>query len=279
MCLKNRKIKLMSNYRIYGRSPYSIIVVHGGPGAAGEMKPVAEELSQFFGVIEPIQTKDSIKGQIDELKEVIERNASIPVILIGWSWGAWLSYFFAAKYPKLVKKLVLVSSGPFEESYAQQIMPTKLSRLSQQERVKASEIIGLLQSGQINEEIFNEFGQLMDKADSFKTIPHKNEYSLGLDKNSQSKIYEKVWSEAEQLRKTGELLEMGKTITCSVVAIHGDYDSHPAKGVSKPLASALHDFKFVLLKNCGHHPWFEKKAKDKFYDLLRSEISAILRNS
>lgn len=124
MDLKNSKIDLMRNFRVYGKSPYSVIVVHGGPGAPGEMKPVAEELSKNFGVIEPLQTKDSIDGQIEELKKVIEENATSPVYLIGWSWGAWLSYLLAAHHPKLVKKLILVSSGPFEASYAEGIMKT-----------------------------------------------------------------------------------------------------------------------------------------------------------
>ncbi len=262
------------NYRIYGNSPLVVVVVHGGPGAPGEMKPVAKRLSESFGVIEPLQTKDYIGGQIEELKKVIEEKASIPAIIIGWSWGAWLSYLFVAKYPKLVKKLILVSSGPFEENYAQKIMPTRLSRLSKKEVIRVNEIISLLQGGQAGDEIFKEFGELMDKADSFKKISHKNGDNLSTNKSFQSKIYEKVWSEAEQLRKTGKLLELGKTITCPVVAIHGDYDSHPAEGVSKPLTLVLPDFKFILLKNCGHHPWFEQKAKDRFYEVLEKELSS-----
>ena len=31
----------MGKPRKYGASPYAVAVVHGGPGAAGEMKPVA----------------------------------------------------------------------------------------------------------------------------------------------------------------------------------------------------------------------------------------------
>lgn len=35
----------MTNPRIYGKAPYNIVVIHGGPGA-----PVARELSENFGV-------------------------------------------------------------------------------------------------------------------------------------------------------------------------------------------------------------------------------------
>jgi pimeloyl-ACP methyl ester carboxylesterase len=56
-----------------------------------------------------------------------------------------------------------------------------------------------------------------------------------------------------------------------VVAIHGDYDPHPFQGVKKPLSGILKDFRFILLKNCGHTPWIEKKAVNEFYRVLRAE--------
>ena len=60
----------MKNLRKYGHSPYTVAVVHGGPGAPGEMAPVARELSSITGVLEPLQTKYSLEGQVQELREV-----------------------------------------------------------------------------------------------------------------------------------------------------------------------------------------------------------------
>lgn len=248
----------------YGNPPYNVIVVHGGPGAPGEMKPVAIELSKHFGVLEPLQTAGSVKGQIEELKKVIEKNADFPVTLIGWSWGAWLAYLLTAQYPNLVKKLVLVSSGPFETKYAENIMKTRLERLSDDERKRVEEIMQLLKDGITDNKTFGEFGKLMDKADSFDLILKTKNKTQNI---FQPEIYQKVWGEADELRKTGKLLEYGKTITCPVVVIHGDYDPHPAEGVDAPLSKVLKNFKFFLLKNCGHTPWNEKEAKDKFYEL------------
>lgn len=56
------------------------------------------------------------------------------------------------------------------------------------------------------------------------------------------------------------------------MAIHGDYDPHPAEGVEKPLAAVLKDFRFILLDRCGHLPWIERQAKDRFYSILREEV-------
>jgi pimeloyl-ACP methyl ester carboxylesterase len=230
---------------------------------------VAKRLSKIKGVLEPFQTKSSIKAQVQELKSIIEKRAKFPVTLIGWSWGAWLSYLLAAKYPKLVKKLILISSGPFGAKYARQIIDARMSRLSGKERRRLNSLFGSLKGlkTEKQESAFRKIGELIDKADSFCPIPHKSEVL-----KTQPEIYESVWGEASKLRENGSLLELGKKICCPVLAIHGDFDPHPAKGVKEPLAKVLKNFRFVLLKKCGHHPWYEKYAKDKFYSLLIKEI-------
>ena len=116
------------NVRLYGAPPFSVAVLHGGPGAAGEMTPVARELAADRGVLEPLQTVATLRGQIDELRAACEAHGDLPIVLVGFSWGAWLGYLVAAQYPRLVKKLVLVSSGPYEERYAA-IDEVRLSRL------------------------------------------------------------------------------------------------------------------------------------------------------
>ena len=107
----------------------------------------------------------------------------------------------------------------------------------------------------------------MDKADSFDSLPHDSETLPG-----NPDIYQKVWAEASKIRRSRKLLNLGKMIRCPVVAIHGDYDPHPAVGVQEPLSRVLQDFRFILLEKCGHHPWFERQAKQQFYDVLGKEI-------
>ena len=59
---------LMMKLRTYGRPPFGVAVIHGGPGARGEMAPVARELAPDGGVLEPLQTKTTLQGQIEELR-------------------------------------------------------------------------------------------------------------------------------------------------------------------------------------------------------------------
>ena len=65
---------------------------------------------------------------------------------------------------------------------------------------------------------------------------------------------------------------MAREITCPVIAIHGDYDPHPARGVKLPLGKELKNFRFVLLQKCGHRPWIERNAAEEFYRILVQEI-------
>ncbi|MDD5402210.1 MAG: alpha/beta hydrolase [Dehalococcoidales bacterium] len=259
----------MENMRIHGKEPFNIAVVHGGPGARGEMYPVARELSLDVGVLEPLQTECSVEGQVEELKEILERSGNPPLVLIGFSWGAWLSYILTARHPLLVKKLILVSSGPFEEKYAAQIMETRLSRLSELEKKEALSLMFGIDLKNINENSFARFGELMFKADSFDALPSEH---FASEDSPDAHIYQQVWKEASKLRSTGELLELGLSIQCPVVAIHGSYDPHPPEGIREPLSRILRSFKFILLKKCGHYPWLERNVRDDFYRTLRNEI-------
>ncbi len=259
----------MKNLRKYGKAPFSLAVIHGGPGAPGEMATVARELESRWGVLEPLQKAKMLKGQIEELKTVLEKNGDPPILLIGFSWGAWLSFIFTANYPTFVKKLILIGSGPYEEKYATNIMKTRLSRLTEEERSKAYTLMKELNGSIVREKnkLFAQFGRLISKADLYNPLPHDDEvleYQYG--------IYQSVWEDAKILRRSGKLLELGKQIKCPVVAIHGDYDPHPPEGIKIPLSSILVDFKFVLIKDCGHYPWVERKARSRFYSILKSEL-------
>lgn len=64
----------MKNLRCYGKAPYRVAVIHGGPGAPGEMAPVARELSSLCGILEPLQTKTTIQGQLEELHGIVREN-------------------------------------------------------------------------------------------------------------------------------------------------------------------------------------------------------------
>jgi pimeloyl-ACP methyl ester carboxylesterase len=260
----------MKNLRTYGAAPYRIAVIHGGPGAPGQMAPVARELSRDYGVLEPLQTVATLDGQVQELHDIIRKNGKPPIVLIGSSWGAMLSYICVARHPALVKKLIMVGSAVFDDRYAAGIQKTRLDRLDAEAKREVYSLVKDLNDDVVSDKknkLLARLGELFTKADAYDAITLDTEVlEVRFD------IHEGVWSDAMKLRGSGELLKLGKKIKCPVVAIHGDYDPHPAEGVREPLSKVLKDFRFILLEHCGHLPWIERQAKDKFYELVRKEL-------
>jgi pimeloyl-ACP methyl ester carboxylesterase len=261
----------VNNLRKYGARPYTIAVVHGGPGAPGSIAPVAREISSLAGILEPLQTKNSLEGQVRELHDVLNEHADLPVILIGHSWGAMLSFIVAARYPALVKKLIMVGSGPFEQKYAENIAGDRLNRLSEKKRIEAINLIDIINGSAAGDKdkSMGRLGELFAEADTYDALPSEKEPE---PLEASEEINRLVWVEAKKLRLSGELLEMGKKIKCPVVAIHGDYDPHLAEGVREPLTRVLKDFRLIRLEKCGHEPWTERYARDKFYQILKNEL-------
>jgi pimeloyl-ACP methyl ester carboxylesterase len=263
---------MVKNYRLWGKPPYKVVVVHGGPGAPGSVAPVARELSATVGMLEPLQTKDTVEGEIEELADALRQQAELPVVLIGHSWGAWLAYLVAARYPALVNKLILVGSGPFEAKYAESITTERLRRLSEKDRIEVFRLIGIINGDTAGDKdkAMGRYGELCAQADKYDALPPEKEPEpLAVSEE----INREVWAQARELRISGKLLEMGKQIECPVVAIHGDHDPHVAEGVREPLSRELTNFRFILLEKCGHEPWRERYARDEFFRVLREEIT------
>ncbi len=258
---------MVKSIKKYGKQPFRLALLHGGPGASGEMQPVAEELANDFGVLELLQTEKSITGQIEELRRQLTESADVPVILVGHSWGVWLGFLFACRYPKFVSKLILIGAGAFESKYNQDLMDIRLSRLSAQDRKEAERLISEIESGSCNNEVMKAFGHLMTMADSYDYDENVQD-TVVLD----MEVYQSVWAEASKLRDSNELVRCADGIRCPVVAIHGEYDSHPADGVEKPLSERLSDFKMIRLEKCGHVPWKESQSQYKFFQILKEEI-------
>lgn len=258
----------MKNVRVYGEAPYGAALIHGGPGAAGEMATVARRLADRRGVLEPLQTAATVDGQVAELRGILEEKGALPVTLVGFSWGAWLGVMLTAEHPALVAKLVLIGSGPFEEEYAARTHETRMSRLDEEERREIERLTEKMnnRTGEGGDAALARIGELVGRADTYDPLPPDRDDPDPVE--CRADIHRSVWKEGAELRRSGKLLRLAKKIECPVVAIHGDHDPHPAEGVRKPLTGRLDDFRFILLAKCGHKPWIERGAREEFYRVL-----------
>jgi pimeloyl-ACP methyl ester carboxylesterase len=231
--------------------------------------PIARELSTVKSALEPFQTGTSLESQVRELREVVAEQGRVPVTLVGFSWGAFLSWIVAARFPELVGKLILVGSPPFEDQYSASVMKFRLNRLKSQERAEAQTLMKDLENPAVLDKntIMARLGSLLARTDAFDPMPSEDSVFP-----CQYDIFKGVWDEANELRRNRTLLSMARSITCPVIAIHGDWDPHPAEGVRVPLSRELPQFRFVLLEKCGHRPWIERNASEQFFKVLAEEL-------
>lgn len=263
--------------RKHGPEPFTVVVVHGGPGAAGEMGPVGQRLGSSWGVLEPMQSATTVDGQIEELRAAVESLCAPPVVLIGHSWGAWLACFVAAKYPQLTRKVILIGAPAFDEKYVPLLRENRLQRLAPEARQEFIELAELLNrpsdAGEATARL-GRLGELASNTDTYDPIPVDFDLPAPSIAAKGGEIYAGVWPEAAAIRRNGELLPIVSRIECPVFAIHGEYDPTPVDAVATPLTATLRDFQIVVLEKCGHDPWRERWAVDEFYDILERRLTS-----
>jgi len=253
--------------RIYGTAPFHIVLIHGGPGAPGEMAPIAKKLQDHYGMLEPFQTKDSIDAQLEELHTTLQKYADLPVILVGFSWGALLSLLYTHLHPHSVQKLILIGSPPLEQEYAATIQKTRKNRMTEEAWHNLETIKNLIAKGYAERDILlQKIAELLLHIDNYLPLTKPSPIKVEAD------IFRSVWKEAEEKRKKGIFLQTARLIQCPIVVIHGEYDPHPFQGIIEPLKKAKKQIRTILLKECGHYPWIEKKAQADFYRALKKEL-------
>lgn len=247
--------------RFYGEKPYKAAVIHGGPGDIGGMRPVAERLGKIFGVMEPIQSQYTIIALVMELRRQLGLYVKEPIALIGHSWGGWLALLAASCYPFLVERVILVGCPPLEESYGENIHERRMKRLSKEEQERFVWYMSHISA--VSEKGWEELRHLVMKADQYAQKSNPASYAQ-LD----GKMYERVWTEAMAMRRSGDLMRYIQSVACPIHIIHGDYDPHPLEGVINPLDSLCIPYRLQTLQKCGHAPFDEKFAEERFYQVL-----------
>jgi pimeloyl-ACP methyl ester carboxylesterase len=224
------------------------------------------------GTLEPLQTESTVGGQIAELAGQIREYSGEPLVLLGHSWGAWLVYLLAARHPSIVKELLLVAAAVFDESYVSEMQRRRMLRMSGDERAEYAAIQERLAAGDPHEDtLLERLGFLAGRADDFcvdDTAENRDEMVA-----VSGEQYRRVWAEASEMRRSGELVKASEQIECPVRIIHGAEDPTPIEGVVEPLKGRVRDLAWYRLDRCGHTPWKERHARDGFLHIVESEIA------
>lgn len=255
----------------YGTAPFRIALIHGGPGARGEMELVARELARHQGVLEPYQSARSVVGQVEELGRQLQEYGDMPCVLVGHSWGAWLAVLTAVQARDLVRKLVLIGCPPLEAGAAIKRGEVWRNRLSEKDRVMFDQCLAQLKDKDTPDKnrVFAQLGRLVVLADGYDVEP-----SPGWAQAADYVQFEAVWTDAARMRTRGEIAQAFSKIDCSLTIIHGAQDPHPAAAVIEPLQGMGRQFRSHVLDRCGHDPWLELQARESFFSILEQECQS-----
>ncbi len=258
--------------RTYGGAGPLVVVVHGGPGAAGYMAPVARGLADSFRVLEPFQRGSggaplTVAGHVEDLRELIEsRCAGSRPALVGSSWGAMLALAFAAAHPGLAGPLALIGCGTFD--------PMARARMEAivEERMGA----GLRRRlARLAEEFADPDQRLRARGDLILPLYSYELVAAGLEaEKCDARAYEETWADMLRLQEQGVYPAAFSAISSPVLMLHGAVDPHPGRMILASLKPYIPQIEFREWERCGHYPWLEKAAREEFFTLLRGWLGA-----
>lgn len=231
--------------RSYGSSGHYVIVMHGGPAAAGNAGPLAEGLADRFRVLEPWQRGSgsetlSVASHIADLHELIRARCDGPVAIVGESWGAMLTLAFAAAHPDVAAALVLVGCGTFDPA-TRGVMRAKIAERS-------------------GDPSPYDYAPILSVAEQ--------RARMAFDKQA----YDESWQDMLRLQAEGVYPAAFAAIKTPVVMIHGDHDPHPGCMIRDTLAALMPQLEYVELARCGHSPWNERHAREPFFEVLKAAL-------
>ena len=257
--------------RTYGDSGPHVVVIHGGPGAAGYMAPVARQLSARFRVAEPLQrmtekTPLTVQRHVDDLHAVIATHCSgESATLVGHSWGAMLALAYAAAYPDTVTSVVVIGCGTFDSASREILEAAMEQRMTQSVRARLERLSRTVRDPDVR---MCAVGRVLENVYSYDLVPHQDETEY-----YDARGHNESWRDMLRLQRDGYYPAAFSHISVPVLMLHGAHDPHPGRSTYACLQQVMPQIEYVELARCGHYPWWERHAATVFFDALREWLS------
>lgn len=230
--------------RTWGERGPLVVVLHGGPAAAGEAAPIARGLADAFHVLEPWQRGSggeplTVARHVADLHELVSGLEGVRPSIVGESWGAMLALAYAAAHPGSAGPLVLVGCGTFDTGSRARLTAT-----------------------------LDERAHLPAPYDFDAEPPEPCEALFD------TRAHVETWADMLRLQSEGVYPAAFESIASEVLMVHGAYDPHPGEMIRANLEPHLARLEYVELDACGHSPWRERQACERFFEVLRSWLEA-----
>ncbi|MCH9812265.1 alpha/beta fold hydrolase [bacterium] len=251
-----------------------IIVVHGGPGL--DHIYLKDHIADKFPSKQLIfydqrgcskslsknsdKEEFSIKQFVEDLEELRKALGLSKITLLGHSWGARVSLYYALRYQENISFLILLSVPPFtkegEEVFAKNAALFG-APIQEELTMMHTGAFFSLSKKEINDwyaKIFREY--FYDKSLARKLVWNFEEEAAKSGMRSHGVLMaEKVPTKEEFLRLIGSL-------EVRTLILHGENDITPVE-IAKELASWMKNATLITLKSCGHFPFVEKPKEFK----------------
>ncbi|HLD45321.1 MAG TPA: alpha/beta hydrolase, partial [bacterium] len=189
-------------------------------------------------------------------------------ILVGHSWGAVLALLYAAKHKTSAHGIVVIGTGPLDISVASKMNINIGRRLEKKDKQKITAL-----KKQIVVEKDEKNKALLDLAFLKLVLPHYNVshrslscLQLGL---RNTKTVDKCSADYTEKLTKGSLVRCLKKISLPVTGIYGYCDPIPVPLNTSLLKKNIPQYTDIIIKNAGHFPWLEPKARQVFLRKLK----------
>jgi pimeloyl-ACP methyl ester carboxylesterase len=250
--------------REYGTAGPLVLVLHGGPGAAGHAVGVARGLAGAFRVLEPFQRASggaplTVRQHVEDLQVLIESRAEpTPPVLVGTSWGAMLALAFAAAHPELAGPLVLIGCGTFDLDARVHLHATLEERMTPALRARLRRL----------DEQIPDPNALMEARMECLTPVYSYDAVEPEPLQCDARAMEETWADMVRLQAEGVYPAAFKAVRSPVLMLHGTFDPHPGRMILESLRPHLPRIEYREWARCGHSPWLERAVRDEFFQVL-----------
>lgn len=259
--------------RTYGTGSTTLVVLHGGPGAPGDLLPLAQRLGQNYTVLEPLQRRSggaplTVARHVQDLEQLLaERCGDTQPIVLGHSWGAMLALAHSAAHPTRAAGLALVSCGTFDVASRAELAVRREAGLDADLRSRMEAVQRDITDP---DERLAAMGCLFTEADGVDLI-HKPAPLAGCDGRGNSE----TWRDMIRCQESGLYPAAFSAIKAPVLMLHGEQDAHPGAMTRAGLAPHLPQLRYVEWADCGHSPWLERAVAEPFYATLHDWVAAL----
>ena len=277
----------VDNARLYYREigqGQPIVMLHGGPSFDHNyFLPDMDRLADSFRLIYydqrgrgksggNVRPEDvTIQSEVEDLERLRDYFGLESVALLGHSWGGTLAMEYATRHPERVSHLILMNTAPasydgwmlFQREFSNIRAPgevDKMNELGTSARYQEGDHDTDAEYFRI---YFRPTVRQPEQLERVVKSLRSNVTKEGIVKSRE--IGGRLFGDTYRLSEYN-LLPKLQRLSIPTLIIHGDYDFIPIECVA-PIAQAVPEARFVLLRECGHFSYIERP------DEVRKEIA------